>query len=73
MVVLACLGLLMAHRPATAQTGYAPVPQSSNDRYVPQKFDRSGAFIPPHYERRVTKPAKPKTHFMPHAPAQTGP
>ncbi|CAH2604769.1 protein of unknown function [Rhodovastum atsumiense] len=36
---------------ATApQHSYAPAPGGSNDRFVPQSFDRTGAFVPPHYE-----------------------
>ena len=72
--MLACLGFVMAG-PAVAQTGYRPghhapngqtgysaVPNAANGRYVPQHFDRTGTYVPPHYGPRVA-PGKRRGTF----------
>ncbi len=33
----------------------SPVPLSSTDRYVPGKYDKTGTYVPPHYQP-VAKP-----------------
>ena len=40
--------------PSAAVLG-TPVPMSSTDRYVPGKYDKTGTYIPPHYQP-VAKP-----------------